>query len=231
MAFGCSVDGPLVKSVSPMTRVSRVVSTTTKLSDDTDRRLTASAGYDSFVQVHWRVVSRRRRRPSMHEPLLGEHAEDFLHVVPAERFVGRERQLERRALDVIDEDVQVVGIDQRPLGRGVEEVRRVADDELIERRAARDHHRRRPAGAAAGAPGALPRRGNRPRIAGHHRDVERADVDAELERVGRDDRADGALAQPFLDLAAAHAADSRRDSRGSAPARRARPRSRPSDRS
>ena len=36
MAFGCSVDGPLVKSVSPMTLVSRVVSTTTKLSDDTD---------------------------------------------------------------------------------------------------------------------------------------------------------------------------------------------------
>ena len=35
-----------------MTRVSRVVSTTTKLSDDTDRKLTASAGYDSLVHVH-----------------------------------------------------------------------------------------------------------------------------------------------------------------------------------
>src|SRR5262249_54532491 len=35
-----------------MTRVSRVVSTTTKLSDEIDRRLTASAGYDSLVQVH-----------------------------------------------------------------------------------------------------------------------------------------------------------------------------------
>src|SRR5438093_10941859 len=52
MAFGCSVAGPLVKSVSPMTRVSRVVSTTTKLSDDTDRKRTASAGYDSLVHVH-----------------------------------------------------------------------------------------------------------------------------------------------------------------------------------
>ena len=38
------VAGPLVKSVSPMTRASPVVSTITKLSDDTDRRLTASAG-------------------------------------------------------------------------------------------------------------------------------------------------------------------------------------------
>ena len=32
------------------------------------------------------------------------------------------------------------------------------------------------------------------------RDVERADVDAELERVGRDDRAHRSLAQPLLDF-------------------------------
>src|SRR5882724_1516402 len=52
MALGCSVAGPLVKSVSPITRGSVVVSTITKLSEETERRLTASAGYDSFVQVH-----------------------------------------------------------------------------------------------------------------------------------------------------------------------------------
>ncbi len=44
MAFSCSVDGPLVKLVSPMTFAPRVVSTITKLSDEIDRRLTASAG-------------------------------------------------------------------------------------------------------------------------------------------------------------------------------------------
>ncbi len=33
-----------------MTSAPFVVSTMTKLSDDTERRLTASAGYDSFVQ-------------------------------------------------------------------------------------------------------------------------------------------------------------------------------------
>src|SRR5947208_3347615 len=44
MALGCSVAGPLVKSVSPISCVSRVVSTTTKLSDEIDLRLTASAG-------------------------------------------------------------------------------------------------------------------------------------------------------------------------------------------
>ncbi len=53
MAFSCRVDGPAVKSVSPMTRSPSVVSTTTKLSDVTDRRLTASAGYDSCVHCHW----------------------------------------------------------------------------------------------------------------------------------------------------------------------------------
>jgi hypothetical protein len=50
------------------------------------------------------------------ESLLGEHREDLLHVLPAERFIGRERQLERGALHVIEQDVQVVGIDQRVLG-------------------------------------------------------------------------------------------------------------------
>src|SRR6516165_10019270 len=119
----------------------------------------------------------------MDEPLLGEDAEDLLHVVPldvadvtssggrkgpAERLRGAERQLERSALDVIDEDVQVVRIDQRALRRSVEEVRRVADDELIERRAAGDEYRRRPAAAPSGAARPLPRRGNRTRVAGEH---------------------------------------------------------------
>src|SRR4030095_11607816 len=51
----CSVGGPLVKLVSPITSAPLVVSTTTKLSDEIDRRLTASAGYDSFV--HCQVPS------------------------------------------------------------------------------------------------------------------------------------------------------------------------------
>ena len=139
----------------------------------------------------------------MHEAALLEDAEHLLDVVPAELLRGGERQLERRALHVIDQDVQVVRIDQRVLGRRVEEVRRVADDELIERRAAGDEHRRRAAAAAAGAAGALPGGGDRARIAGHHADVERADVDPELQRVGRDDGAHAALAQSLLDLAPA----------------------------
>ena len=95
MAFSWSVDGPLVKSVSPMTRSPLVVSTTTKLSDDTDRRLTASAGYDSFVQFH--CPSAWWTKPSSDRT-----AEHLLHVHAAELLVVRERQLEGGAFHVID---------------------------------------------------------------------------------------------------------------------------------
>ena len=49
-------------------------------------------------------------------------------------------------------------------------------------------------------PGPLPGAGDRPGVAGQHRDVERPDVDAELEGVGRDDAQDLARPQALLDL-------------------------------
>ena len=100
--------------------------------------------------------------------------------------------------------MQVVGVDQRVLGRRVEEVRRVADDELIDRRAARDEHRRRTRRPAAGAARALPRRGNRPRIAGHHRRrrARRCRCPSSSALVDTTARTQS-LAQPALDLAAA----------------------------
>ena len=88
-------------------------------------------------------------------------------------------------------------------GVASKKLRRVTDDELIERRAARDEHRRRSAASPARATRALPGRRNRAGIPGHDADVERADVDTELKRVGRYHRAHGSLAQPFLDLTAA----------------------------
>jgi hypothetical protein len=136
----------------------------------------------------------------VHEPAFRQDAEHLLDVVAPVLLRGRERQLERGALHVLDENVQVVRIDERVLGRRVEEVRRIADDELIERRAAPDEHGRRAPGAPPRASGPLPCRGNRPRIAGHHAYIQRPDVDAQLERVGRDHRAHAAFAQPFFDL-------------------------------
>jgi hypothetical protein len=138
----------------------------------------------------------------VHEALFREHPEDFLQVMSAELLRTGERQLEGRALDVIHEDMKVVRVDERALGRRFEEVRRVADHELIERRAARHHDRGRSAGPAAGAAGALPRGRDGARIAGQHGDVERADVDAELEGIGRHHCTDDAFPQALLDLAA-----------------------------
>ncbi len=137
----------------------------------------------------------------MDEPLLGQQREDLLQVVPTELLARRERQLERGALDVIDQNVQIVGIDQRALGRRIEEVGRIPDDELIERCAAGDHHGRRPACAPSGTSRALPCRGDRPGVAGHDTHVQRADVDPELERVRGDDGAHGAFPQALLDFA------------------------------
>ena len=82
MAFSCSVDGPLLKLVSPITSAPLVVSTTTKLSDEMDRRLTASAGYDSFVHCQVPRSSPVAVGP-MNQTALLQDAEHFLNVMPA----------------------------------------------------------------------------------------------------------------------------------------------------
>src|SRR5437899_8524348 len=102
---------------------------------------------------------------------------------------------------MIDAKHEIVGLDERRLGRIAEEIVRVADDELIERRRRGDQHGAGAARAAAGAAGALPGRSDRAGIAGEDGGVERADVDAELERAGRNHAANAALAQAALDLA------------------------------
>ena len=161
MALGCSVESALVKSVSPITFGAvgvigdhEVVRRHRSQADRVGRIRLAGP-----VPLPFRILAAR----AMDEPGFLQHAEHVLHVHLAVALLGRERQLERRALHVIDEDVQVVGIDERVLGRGVEEERRMPRHELIDRRARRHHHRRRLAGAPAGAAGALPRRCDRAR--------------------------------------------------------------------
>jgi hypothetical protein len=48
--------------------------------------------------------------------------------VPAERLVGTEGQFEGRAPHVVHEDMQVVGVDERPLRRSIEEIGRIPDE-------------------------------------------------------------------------------------------------------
>src|SRR5439155_2967282 len=66
-----------------------------------------------------------------------------------------------------------------------------------------DHHGRRAARAPSRASGPLPRGRDRGRVSRHDTDVERADVDAELERVRRDNRANDSVAQSLFDFAPA----------------------------
>src|SRR5262249_13659050 len=92
------------------------------------------------------------------------------------------------------------GVDQGMFGRGVEKVRGVSDDELVERGAAGHHDGRRSARSPSGAAGALPGGRNRPWIARQDGDVERADIDAQLESVRGDDSPDGTVTKALLDL-------------------------------
>ena len=98
-------------------------------------------------------------------------------------------------------DLLVLVVEDRRLDRPVEELVGVAAEELVERVLARDVHRE-PAAAAPRAAPHLPQRGDRPRERHDDRGVQRADVDAELQRVGRHHAAQLAADQPRLELAA-----------------------------
>ena len=135
------------------------------------------------------------------EPVFLEEAEHLLDVLAPEDLVGAEGQLERRALHVAHEDVQVVGVDPALLHGRVEEVVRMAGDELVQRGRVGNQYRDRGARAPAGAARLLPRRGHAPRIAEEDGGVEAADVDAELEGVGGDHPQHRAFAEAALDLA------------------------------
>ncbi len=74
-------------------------------------------------------------------------------------------------------------------------------DELIERRGRRHQHSARSPAAPPGAARALPRGRDRSGISRHHARIERADVDAQLQRIRRDHAANAAFAQAALDLA------------------------------
>ena len=74
--------------------------------------------------------------------------------------------------------------------------------ELVER-TGRGHQQRGSRFVAAPRPtGLLPRRSDRPRIPDQQRRAQPADVNAQLEGVGGDDRAHAAVAQPLFDFPA-----------------------------
>ena len=97
-------------------------------------------------------------------------------------------------------DLLVLVVEDRVLDGAVEELVGVAAEELVERVLARDVDGE-PAAAAAGAAPLLSQRCHRPRERHADGGVERADVDAELERVGGHDAEQLARDELVLELA------------------------------
>jgi len=131
------------------------------------------------------------------EPFLAQQSQHGLQIFLAELFARRERQLERRTLDVVEQDLQIIGIDEGVLRRPLEKAAWVLDDELVDWPAAGHHDRHRARTAPPRPTGPLPCRSDRIWVPGHHAHVQYPDVDTELERAGRH----GASAQPALDVA------------------------------
>ena len=112
--------------------------------------------------------------------------------------------------------MEVVRIQARLLGPAAEQELRVVDHIPVDRRRRRDDDGDARLSPPPGPPHLLPRGGDGARVAGQDRDVEAADVDAELQGVGGHDAQDLAVAQATLDrpslrgqVAAAVAADPR----------------------
>ena len=146
-------------------------------------------------------VPSRRSRPTCARARGARRARGALRCRASRRRSSYERRLERRREDVRVEDARVGVVEDRRLDPPREERLRLAREELVERVVARDEDREPPV-APARAPPLLAERRDGSREADGDRAVEEADVDPELERVGRGDAEQLALDQAPLDLAA-----------------------------
>ena len=165
---------------------------------------TAAGGADADVGGGG-VAARPVELPVPHPEAFGLHqlGRPFLQILAQEEaVVGGEGQLVGGAADVGAEHLGVGRIDDRRFGRPVEQLFGVGHEVLIEGVLAAHQHRQRLLDAAPGPAGLLPERGDGPRVGGEHGRVEAADVDAELEGVGRHHPPELAGEEIGLDLAA-----------------------------
>ena len=123
-----------------------------------------------------------------------------LEIELAEFLILFQRKLEGRALQMVQQDLEVVRIHIAVLGRMVEEVVGVLNDKLVERRAGSHQQRGGTAFAAARPARPLPGGSNGARITRHHRHVEAADIDAQLEGVGGNHAQQSPFAQVALNF-------------------------------
>ncbi|MBV6465939.1 MAG: hypothetical protein PGMFKBFP_01229 [Anaerolineales bacterium] len=120
----------------------------------------------------------------------------------AEALARFERQLEQRAAQMLQQDQEMVGVDQRLLGRLPEKIFGMVGEELVERIGRRDQRRRGRVVPASRATRLLPRGRDASRVADEDGRAESADVDPQLEGVRRHHEADASIAESLFDLAA-----------------------------
>ena len=175
----------------------------TRLADD-DRVDVTGSGADVDRAVRGFPPTIVPGLPALHQFFALDHPLDrphhIGHVSEERELLLTDRQLARRASQVRLQDVRVRRVDHRRLGRLVEQVLGMVHEVLVERIVLRHQHRERVAVPSPRAPGLLPHRSARARVAGQHGGVERADVDAELECVRRRDREQFAVRQLPLEL-------------------------------
>ena len=134
------------------------------------------------------------------QPLLRQVGQQFLRESNLSKsFSGRQRQLEGRALQMVQEDDQVVGVDVGTLRTLLEEVARMGDDVLIERARAGDEDGRGHALATSGPAHLLPGAGNGAGESGQHGRAHLTDVHPQFEGVGGNHGAHPTLAQAGFD--------------------------------
>src|SRR5439155_3587317 len=137
----------------------------------------------------------------VHRTVFFQDPEKLRHRRRAKGLTSRQRQFERRGLQMRAQNQKVVRIDQSLFRIAAEEIFGMIDQILVERTARRHVDRGSRPSAAAGTADLLPGAGNGSGIAAKNRGVEVADVDAEFESIRADHAADGTVAQPVLDLA------------------------------
>ena len=111
------------------------------------------------------------------------------------------RQLKRRALEVVEQNIQIIRIQQRVLRRALHQIVRVGHDVLVKRRRRRDVEHDGRSLAPPGAPRLLPCTCDCSRIAAQHARIQRADVDAQLQRVRGHHRVHPSRAKPAFNFA------------------------------
>jgi hypothetical protein len=93
-----------------------------KLSLVTDRRLTVSAGYASASSDN---------APGAANSQLRQARTQILRIHVAKFVVRRDRQFERRALQVVDQNFQIVRLDKRVFRRIPKKIIRVPNNKLV----------------------------------------------------------------------------------------------------